>query len=120
MKLLEKKRDELAKEYSLAKYPVQNIETRKDFTQDVNFARRMSHCQAFQDGFDSCLKELEPVLKELVNNYESLLFALQYNIIMFNGDVPGMTREQVFDQSNDIRDRARDALQKYKQLIGEK
>lgn len=91
MKLLEKKRDELAKEYSLAKYPVQNIETRKDFTQDVNFARRMSHCQTFQDGFDAALKELEPVLKELVDSILSCDFVKQ-----------------------------KEALQKYKQLIGEK
>lgn len=56
-------RDKLAKEYAYNKFPVSNIEVRKDFTQDVNFARRCSHHQAFQDGWDSCesvfIKEID-------------------------------------------------------------
>lgn len=48
-----KKRDELAAQYGLNRFPIQNIETRKDFTQDINFARRMSHTEAHQAGFDA-------------------------------------------------------------------
>lgn len=52
------KRDELAKDWALDKHPVQNIQTTKDFTQDVNFARRMAAAEAFQSGWDACAKQL--------------------------------------------------------------
>lgn len=107
MKLLEKKRDELAKEYSLAKYPVQNIETRKDFTQDVNFARRMSHCQTFQDGFDAALKELEPMIKGVVDVLEEILFHETKYI------------ESSPAETTYYADQIKQVLEKYKQMMGE-
>jgi len=66
------KRDELAKDYGTSRFPVQNIETRKDFTQDINFARRMIHTEAFQAGFDACYTLMEAENAELKRNVELL------------------------------------------------
>lgn len=53
-----KLRDKLAGDYGLFRFPVHNIETTKEFTQDVNFARRMSHISTFQAGWDACAEHL--------------------------------------------------------------
>lgn len=93
MKLLEKKRDELAGEYSLT---------------------RLNHMTAessYIAGFDACLKELEPVLKELVEALECAESALAVSTVVTHGKYT----PNAFGLKEVI-----DALQKYKQLIGEK
>lgn len=72
------KRDELAKDYGTSRFPVQNIETRKDFTQDINFARRMIHTEAFQAGFDACYTLMEAENAELKSRIEKLISALNF------------------------------------------
>lgn len=62
---MKQKRDELAKLYGTDRFPIQNIGTIKDFTQDINFARRMTHTEAFQVGFTACYKLMEAENAEL-------------------------------------------------------
>lgn len=71
---IKNKRDEIAKAYGLDLYPIQNIETRKDFTQDINFARRMTHTKAYQHGFDAGFAiglEQAKVLAEAIYLYKN-------------------------------------------------
>lgn len=57
-------RDKLSAEFALSKFPMQNIETSKYFTQDVNFARRMTHCSAYKAGWDAARSNAGQVVDE--------------------------------------------------------
>lgn len=54
---LNKMSDELAKNHGLEMYPVHPL-TNNGFTQDINFARRMTHTRSFQAGFDACFEAM--------------------------------------------------------------
>lgn len=58
--------EQIASEYALNKFPVLNIQTTDEFTQDVNFARRMSHNQSFQDGFNASTAIHQERTKKLI------------------------------------------------------
>lgn len=68
-----KKRHELAAQYGLNRFPIQNIETRKDFTQDINFSRRMTVTEAYQAGFDAAHELMEAENAELRKKLDWLL-----------------------------------------------
>lgn len=68
-----KKRDELATQYGLNRYPIQNIETRKDFTQDINFSRRMTNTEAYQAGFDAGYQVAMDEMSEKLNKLANLI-----------------------------------------------
>lgn len=47
---LTKLAEKLGDDYSAKMYPVQNVQTTKEFTQDVNFARRMTTNHTYKQG----------------------------------------------------------------------
>lgn len=98
MKLLDKKKDELAKKFDEASW----------------FGRR--NLDYFEVGWDSCLKELEPMIKELVDTLE-----FYGNDINWNETEPGFSdRIDSFDNDKPYNNyigyvggkRARAALKK--------
>lgn len=67
---LAKERLELLKQYGLEKFPVQNIQTTKDFTQDVNFARRMTYSDSYKSGHEAATERLLPILQKAIEALE--------------------------------------------------
>lgn len=51
---------------------------------------------------------------KLVEALEANNFALQCMIIHFNGNVPGLTEQQVFEGAIDIRDKTRKTIDDFK------
>lgn len=66
-KILESERLDTSKQYGLDMFPVQNIQTTKEFTQDVNFARRMTYSGAFKYGHEAATNRLLPLLENAFN-----------------------------------------------------
>ena len=64
---LESERLETSKKYGLDKFPVQNIQTTKDFTQDINFARRMTYSGAYKTGHEAATERLMTVLEQALD-----------------------------------------------------
>lgn len=65
-KILESERLDTSKQYGLDMFPVQNIQTTEEFTQDVNFARRMTHSEAYKSGHEAATNRLLQLLEKAV------------------------------------------------------
>jgi len=102
---LEKIRDETASKYGLDKFPVQNIKTTSEFTQDVNFARRMTHTQAFQDGHDASTAIHQQQIQKLI---EALEFYESFEMYR------SFSKSKSSHVSEDQGKRARQALNDFK------
>lgn len=71
-KMMESVRLEEQKQWSNATFPPLNIEITKDFTQDVNFARRESYALAYKAGHQAATERLLPIIEraiEMANYY---------------------------------------------------
>lgn len=77
MKSLYEIRDELASVYSVARFPVTQIESIVGFTQDVNFARRMVANEIFQAGFNEGVKAAQDRAQVLVDACNELLYVVK-------------------------------------------
>jgi hypothetical protein len=73
---LESERLDEQKQWANATFPPLNIETAKDFTQDVNFARREVHALAYKSGHEAATARLLP----LIEMYEDTLTAIDWHI----------------------------------------
>jgi len=119
---IKQKRDEIAKAYGLDLFPIQNIETRKDFTQDINFARRMTHTKAYQHGFDIGFAiglEQAKVLVEALEFYAE--FSNWYGEIKHRGNNKftdfSRTDLEQFEGHMICGKKAREALQLFKERV---
>lgn len=74
-------RDWMAAQYGLNRFPIQNVETRKDFTQDINFSRRMTVTGAYQAGFDA---GYQVALDEANKRIQKLREALEFYALKSN------------------------------------
>lgn len=70
MAALEIERLEEQKQWANATFPPLNIETTKDFTQDVNFARREVHALAYKAGHKAATNRLLPLLERAIKMAE--------------------------------------------------
>ena len=55
--------------------------------------------------------------KKLVESCEKSLFALQCMIIKFNGEVPGLTGQQVFEGAIQARENLKEALNQIAEIL---
>ena len=107
MKLTEeqmKRRDELSKQYAIEVFPIKNIETTREFTQDVNFARRVSHGISFKDGYEAGIVDMQNQVKELENQNKILIEALK--LVAFEFEFIASYQEEL----NLTRKQAKEAL----------
>lgn len=88
---MNKRRDELAKNHGIEKYPVHPL-TNNGFTQDINFARRMSHTQSFQDGWDARDAIANEQLAEMQAQVDALICLLENTEAALGHPISGKTK----------------------------